>query len=136
VQLLSAYGILQAKFPVMIYGKWLEASNAELDEYAGLPFFFVSPDLPNPAQARKKLWESNFIARWGNPPGWIAWKGFDLAMGLSAAWYRNNKEEFDFYSGPVPSPVFGACIFEKGKAENHYVPVYRVEKTGIRQVWP
>ena len=136
VQLLSAYGILQAKFPVMIYGKWLESPAAEPDDYASLPFFFAGPDLPDPLLPVKKTWESNFIARWGNPPGWIAWKGFDLAMLLSKKWYASKTGGFtidDFSSG---SGLFGGYRFDKGMPENQAVPVYRIEKTGLLRYQP
>lgn len=135
LQLLSAYGVIQGKFPVMICGKWLEAVNADLDEYASLPFYFINPDLPWQEAEVKKIRESNFIARWGNPPGWPAWKGFDLVMMLSRLWYSSAKEEFSF-SEVLPSTVFGKYQFEKGKPVNQYTPVYKVEAGGIERVRP
>jgi hypothetical protein len=136
LQLLSAYGVIQGKFPVLIYGKWLEASNAELDEYAaGLPFYFINPDLPWQEADVRKSRESNFIARWGNPPGWPAWKGFDLVMMLSRLWYSSSPEEFHF-TDELPSPVFGKYRYEKGKPENQYTPIYKVEQSGIERVGP
>ena len=136
LQLLSAYGVIQGKFPVLICGKWLEASNAELDEYAaGLPFYFINPDLPWQEADVRKSRESNFIARWGNPPGWPAWKGFDLVMMLSRLWYSGSKEEFRF-EGEFPSPVFGSYQYERGKPENQFTPIYKVEQNGIERVSP
>jgi hypothetical protein len=135
LQLLSAYGVIQGKFPVLISGKWLEASNAELDEYAGLPFYFINPDLPWQEGEVRKSRESNFIARWGNPPGWPAWKGFDLVMMLSRLWYSHSKEQFSF-EGDLPSPVFGKYRYEKGIPENQFTPVYKVEQSGIERLSP
>jgi hypothetical protein len=131
VQLLSAYGVLMAKFPVFISGNWLEGINAEPDDFAGLPFFFTGSDLPLVDPQKFALWQSGFISRWGNPPGWIAWKGFDLVMMLSANWYRSGKNRFRLDNGKQPSRFFGCYEFINGKPENQFVPVYRVEKTGI-----
>jgi hypothetical protein len=131
VQLLAAYGILKARFPVFISGSWLEGANAEPDDFAGLPFFFTGTDLPIADSQKFALWQSGFISRWGNPPGWIAWKGFDLVMMLSASWYGSGKNLFHFDSGKQPSRLFGSYEYLKGRPENQFVPVYRVEKTGI-----
>ena len=139
VQLLSAYGVLQAKFPVMISGKWLEAPAAEYDEYAGLPFYFADPDLPMPSVDERKIWESAYIARWGSPPTWISWKGFDLVRMLSLDWYSSDTANFSFGSAQSKqcrSSVFGKYRYEVGLTENQYVPVYKVERTGLTQVWP
>ena len=136
VQLLSAYGILQSKFPVLIHGKWLESPNADLDEYASLPFYFINSDLPFQDHATQRSLESNFISRWGNPPGWISWKGFDLVLMLSGLW-NNNRESSGFaFDSPIPSTIFGQYLFEKGRGENLYCPIYKVEQNGITRVRP
>lgn len=131
VQLLSAYGMLKAKFPVFIAGSWLEAPQVEADDFAGLPFFFASPDLPISVSGKKEEWNSHFISRWGNPPGWVAWKGIDLVRMLSACWYKKGTNSFKLDSGMQPSALFGAYRFTREKPDNQFVPVYRVEKTGI-----
>ena len=139
VQLLSAYGVLQGKFPVMISGKWLEAPAAEYDDYAELPFYFAAPDLPMPSVDERKIWESAYIARWGSPPTWISWKGFDLVRMLSLDWYSSDTSKFTFGSAQSKqcrSSVFGKYRYEIGLTENQYVPVYKVERTGLTKVWP
>jgi hypothetical protein len=139
LQLLSAYGVIQAKFPVIISGKWFEAPAAEYDEYAVLPFYFADPDLPVPSVDERKIWESAFIARWGSPPTWLSWKGFDLVRMLYLDWYSSGNGKFSFGSAQSKecrSSIFGKYRYEVGLPENQYVPVYKVEKTGITQVWP
>lgn len=135
VQLLSAYGVLMGKFPVLIHGKWLESPNADLDEYSTLPFYFINADFPFPEPDFRKKAESSFIARWGNPPGWISWKGIDLVMMLSRLWYTNESPGLDLKAGTY-SPVFGQYLFMEGKSENQFAPVFRVGESGILRIRP
>ncbi|HOY94089.1 MAG TPA: ABC transporter substrate-binding protein [Catalimonadaceae bacterium] len=138
VQLLSSYGWMKSKYPILVYGKWLEASNPDFQEFTRNPIYFADPDLPDHAIPHWKEWESSYIAKWGTPPNWVAWKGFDFARTLSRLWYNSDKGFANSLSGNVKlnSDLFGGYQFNPIQADNQFVPIYKVEKEGLKRVWP
>ncbi|HPI09928.1 MAG TPA: hypothetical protein PLK63_02760, partial [Catalimonadaceae bacterium] len=96
------------------------------------------PDLPDHAIPHWKEWESSYIAKWGTPPNWVAWKGFDFARTLSRLWYNSDKGFANSLSGNVKlnSDLFGGYQFNPIQADNQFVPIYKVEKEGLKRVWP
>jgi hypothetical protein len=137
-QLLGAYSWTKARYPVLIAGNWLESSQADFDEYARQLIFFLNPDLPFPQSDSKwKEWQSNYVAKYGSPPTWIAWKGFDLACTLSRVWYssQGNFEAMKSEKG-ASGPLFGYYRFSEKNHENQYIPIYQVNEEGVHRVWP
>jgi hypothetical protein len=136
VQFLSAYDWIKAKYPVMVYGKWIESSNSDFEEYIRNPVFFANPDFPDQKNPQWKIWESSYIAKWGTPPNWIAWKGFDLIMMLSRKGYSEGYQGMTQKNWSEKSEIFGEYRFSKLYPDNQYLPIYKMEKEGIKQVWP
>jgi ABC-type branched-subunit amino acid transport system substrate-binding protein len=138
VQLLSSYGWMKSKYPIMVYGKWLGASNPDFQEFTRNPIYFADPDLPDHAIPHWKEWESSYIAKWGTPPNWVAWKGFDFVRTLSRLWYNSDKGFANALSGNVKisSDLFGGYEFNPLQPDNQFVPIYKVEKEGLKRVWP
>lgn len=134
VQLMSSYGWMKAKFPVLVYGKWLEANNTDYDEFIRNPVFFANPDLPDYQHPQWQNWEGSYIAKFGTPPNWVAWKGFDLGMRLSRLCYQDqlgakgNRE--------IPGFIFSPWRFNSLSGDNQFVPIYKMDKEGIKPVWP
>lgn len=138
VQLLSSYGWMKSKYPILVYGKWLEASNPDFQEFTRNPIYFADPDLPDHAIPHWEEWESSYIAKWGTPPNWIAWKGFDLVKTLSKLWYNSDKGFANSLTGNIKlsSDLFGSYQFNPLQADNQFVPIYKVEKEGLKRMWP
>jgi len=136
VQFLSAYDWIKAKYPVMVYGKWIESSNSDFEEYVRNPVYFANPDFPDQTNPQWKIWESSYIAKWGTPPNWIAWKGFDLGMFLSKTGYSQGFQGLSQKNWSEKSEIFGQYRFSRLQADNQYVPIYKMEKEGIKRVWP
>ncbi len=138
VQLSSSYGWMKSKYPIMVYGKWLGASNPDFQEFTRNPIYFADPDLPDHAIPHWKEWESSYIAKWGTPPNWVAWKGFDFVKTLSRLWYNSDKGFANSLSGNVKlsSDLFGGYEFNPLQPDNQFVPIYKVEKEGVKRVWP
>ena len=134
VQLMSSYGWMKAKFPVLVYGKWLEASNTDYDEFIRNPVFFANPDLPDFQASNWQNWQSSYIAKFGTPPNWVAWKGFDLGIRLSRLWYSDRLREKG--NREIPGVVFGPWRFNSLAGDNQFVPIYKMDKEGIQRVWP
>lgn len=138
VQLLSAYSWIKGKFPILVLGKWLEAGNADFQEMARHPVYFMNPDLPDRQVENWKAWESSYLAKWGRPPSWVAWKGFDLILSFARSWYSygpNWKKEWK--SGDIIySPLFGGYRFTETQSDNQYLPIYSVTPDEIKKVWP
>jgi hypothetical protein len=101
IQLLSSYGWMKSKYQILVYGKWLEASNPDFQEFTRNPIYFADPDLPDHAIPHWKEWESSYIAKWGTPPNWVAWKGFDFTRTLSRLWYNSEIGFANSLSGNV-----------------------------------
>jgi len=138
VQLPGAYSWTKAKYPVVVCGKWMESSSADYDEYSRLPFYFINPDFPNHEHIQWLNWENSFVSKWGSPPNWLAWKGFDLAYSFSKLWY--SKSAFDFSnirkSGALRSELFREYRFSRLETDNQFVPIFRFENGDIVKVWP
>jgi len=137
-QLPGAYSWIKARFPILVFGKWIESSNADYEEYNRLPIYFINPDLPFFEHPQMKNWESSFITKWGSPPNWFAWKGFDLAVSLSKYWYSSNSNGFSKIkaSANFRSELFQQYRFSIQEMDNQYVPIYKVEKDSFQKVWP
>ena len=133
VQLMSAYGWLKAKYPVLVLGKWLEAGNTDYDEFVRNPVYFVNPDLPDYQNTHWQEWQSSYLAKYGTPPNWVSWKGFDLVLFLSRQWYGQSSTIF---SGNHSSELFGRYHFSSLYPDNQYVPIYKMDKAGIQRIWP
>lgn len=138
LQLLGAYSWTSSKYPILICGKWLESPNADYDEYEKHPVFFIDPDFPKIEHPQYKNWESSYISKWGSPPGWIAWKGFDLGISLAKHWYSGGSIDFSSLRSGVEleSQLFGKYIFTREASENQFVPIYKLEEKSIKMVWP
>ena len=134
VKVFSGYTSSKVRCPVFFYGNWLERSSLDFDELSMMPCYFVAPDLPIPPFDAE--WLESFVTRWGNPPSWVAWKGFDLVMMLANHWYGSKKSRFELNSGWQHSELFGRYFFEPGKAENQFVPLYKFDKNGFSMVNP
>lgn len=137
-QLLGAYGWIKAKYPVVVVGKWLSSPNADFDEWARNPIYFVDSDVPNYENKEWKNWANSYKTKWGTPPNWVAWKGFDLALTLSRSWYREGKTWSTIWkSGQgLESPLFGWYRYTTLQNDNQYVPVYQVAEGKVQRVWP
>ena len=137
-QLLGAYGWMKAKYPIVVAGKWLEASNADFDEWGRNPIYFVSTDVPDFENTEWNNWANSFKTKWGTPPNWIAWKGFDLALTISRSWYREGKNWHVFWKSgqEINSALFGQYRYSKYQPDNQYVPIYQVENGMINRIWP
>jgi hypothetical protein len=138
VQLLGAYNWTKAKYPVVVVGKWLESPTADFEEYKRLPFYFIGSDLPNYENAQLENWKSSYILKWGFPPNWIAWKGFDLTISLSKKWYSLNNSEFSKNGilGQTKSELFGKYQFSNLEIDNKYIPIIKVDDHSFKNVWP
>lgn len=138
VQLLSAYSWIKGKFPILVFGKWLEAGNADFEELARYPIYFLNPDLPNRLHPNWRAWEQSYLTKWGKPAGWVAWKGFDLTVTFARSWYANGKDWCRIWKSgtPIPSPLFGFYEYSARKADNQYLPIYSVSPEGINRIWP
>lgn len=138
VQLLSAYSWIKGKFPILVVGKWLEAGNADYEELARYPIYFLNPDLPDRQNPNWRDWERNYFAKWGKPPGWVAWKGFDLTVTFARSWYASGGDWCrNWKSGkPIPSPLFGSYRFSSLRPDNQFLPIYSVVPEGLNRVWP
>lgn len=138
VQLLSAYSWIKGKFPVLVYGRWLESSNADYEEFSQHPIFFMNPDLANRKHSQWHIWESTYLTKWGKPPGWAAWKGFDFLMTFARSWYHGGSGWFGHWQSgePVSSPLFGQYRFLKDQGDNAHLPVYSIGNEGLMQVFP
>lgn len=138
VQLMSAYSWIKGKFPILVYGRWLESSNADYEEFSQHPIYFMNPDLANRRHSQWHIWERSYLTKWGRPPGWAAWKGFDLLMTFARSWYESGSGWFtSWQSGePVPSPLFGHYQFRKDHGDNSYLPIYSIGNEGIVQIFP
>jgi len=138
VQLLAAYGWMKSKYPMLVYGKWIEGPNPDFDEFTRNPIYFADPDLPDHSVRQWKEWESSFISKWGTPPNWIAWKGFDLVRFLSKQWYGDGNGFLSGVNSPasIQSELFGEYRFSTLYSDNQYVPIFKVEKEGLKKVWP
>lgn len=136
VQLLSAYSWIKGKFPILVFGKWLEAGNADFDELGRYPIYFLNPDLPDRLHTNWRAWEQSYLTKWGKPPGWVAWKGFDLTVTFARSWYANGKDWCNNWkSGTlIPSPLFGYYQFGTRKTDNQYLPIYTVRPEGINRI--
>jgi ABC-type branched-subunit amino acid transport system substrate-binding protein len=133
-KLIGAYGKSRIRCPVFIYGNWLERLDVDFDDFCKFPFYFAAADLPVPEE--EVDWTDRFMEKWKSPPGWVAWKGFDLVMMLTDQWYGSRKNAFDFSSVDLVSRVFGRYRYQSGKGENQYVPLYRLQKTGLTLLNP
>lgn len=134
----GAYAWIQAKYPVLIYGSWLESAQADLDEWSRQKFIFVQPDLIHLESARRAEWESNYLAKWASPPGWIAWKGFDLAFFLARQWYGWGKSGLAHPEarGGISSDLFGEYRFSNSRSDNQYVPAFQLSENRLIRIWP
>ena len=137
-QLPGAYSWTKAKFPVVVFGKWIESSTADYDEYQRLPFYFVGSDLPNYDNPQWHNWKESYILKWGIPPNWIAWKGFDLAISLAKNLYSFNsiEQKTEEHLLPKQSELFGKYQFSGFEMDNKYVPIFKVDAHFFRKVWP
>lgn len=130
----NAYASSRIRCPVFFYGNWLERAVLDFDDLASMPCYFVAPDLPIPPFDAE--WQESYVTRWGSPPSWVAWKGFDLVIMLANQWYSSKTPRFELEKVNQVSEVFGGYLFEPGKAENQFVPLYKFEKTGFTLVNP
>jgi len=137
-QLPGAYSWTKAKFPVVVFGKWIESYTADYDEYNRIPFYFVSSDLPNYNHPQWNNWKESYILKWGVPPSWIAWKGFDLVISFAKNWYalKGNLSTEGNMIKPFMSELFGRYQFSKFEMDNTYVPIIKVAGHDFQKVWP
>jgi ABC-type branched-subunit amino acid transport system substrate-binding protein len=138
-QLLGAYGWTKAKYTILVVGNWLESQTADFDEFERQPIFFLNQDFVFPQSWNAwKEWQSNYVAKYGGPPSWIAWKGFDLALSFGKIWYEKGQlNAEDLQSGEeIRSALFGKYWFSKGKKGNQHIPVYQITANGIEKIWP
>jgi hypothetical protein len=138
LQLPGAYSWTKAKYPVVVFGKWIESPTADFGEYKRLPFYFIGSDLPDYEHSQFKNWKESYILKWGLPPNWIAWKGFDLVFSFTKKWYNSNNSVFskEDLLNPIKSELFGTYQFSKLELDNQYVPIYKVEDHFFQKVWP
>lgn len=135
IQLLSAYGWTKARYPVVVFGKWLEAQDTDFEEYERWPFYFAEPDLVSDRSARFRGWEGAYLSKWGRPPTWLSWKGFDLACLLGTGLYGKTGPEI---RRPLVAAGFTSEGFHFGEEtpDNLVVPVYRFDSGRLNRVWP
>ena len=138
VQLISAYSWLKAKYPILVYGKWLESKNIDYEEMSRHPIYFMNPDLPDLANPHWQEWNSSYLAKWGTPPSWIAWKGFDVTYSFARSWYKSGPGWCgEWKSGKaIKSELFGQYQYTTAAPDNHYLPVYKLDNSGVVRVWP
>ena len=133
VQLPSSMSILKIKAPVLTYGEWLNAPNANLQMYERLKFYMVEPHLLSSINPAVTAFNKAYAKKTYIWPSTIAGQGYEALMYFGLNTGLRTIAPTDFSSASQTGVLGGCFNYSKGNA-NSCIPIYRIKDLILERV--